>query len=52
MEPLAERLRPRKLDDYVGQRHLVGEGKVLRVMNEDTLPVSIITRNTLPSPTK
>ena len=34
MEPLAERLRPRKLDDYVGQRHLVGEGKVLRVMME------------------
>ena len=34
MEPLAERLRPRKLSEYVGQRHLVGEGKVLRVMIE------------------
>lgn len=34
MEPLAERLRPRKLVDYVGQRHLVGDGKVLRVMIE------------------
>ena len=31
-EPLAERLRPRKLDDYIGQTHLVGEGAVLRKM--------------------
>ncbi len=31
-EPLAERLRPRSLDDYVGQQHLVGEGAVLRKM--------------------
>ena len=31
-EPLAERLRPRTLDDYVGQRHLVGVGAVLRKM--------------------
>lgn len=28
--PLAERLRPNKLDDYLGQRHLVGKGAVLR----------------------
>ena len=31
-EPLAERLRPRTLDDYVGQKHLVGQGAVLRKM--------------------
>lgn len=31
-EPLAERMRPRTLDDYVGQKHLVGEGSVLRKM--------------------
>jgi putative ATPase len=31
-QPLAERLRPRTLDDYIGQRHLVGEGAVLRRM--------------------
>ena len=31
-EPLAERLRPRSLDDYIGQEHLVGEGAVLRKM--------------------
>ncbi len=31
-EPLAERLRPQTLDDYIGQRHIVGEGAVLRRM--------------------
>ena len=31
-EPLAERMRPRKLDDYVGQEHIIGEGGVLRKM--------------------
>lgn len=30
--PLAERLRPRNLDEYIGQQHLVGEGAVLRKM--------------------
>ena len=32
MQPLAERMRPRTLDEYIGQRHLVGEGAVLRKM--------------------
>ena len=32
MQPLAERMRPRTLDDYIGQQHLVGEGAVLRRM--------------------
>ena len=31
-QPLAERMRPRTLDDYIGQQHLVGEGAVLRRM--------------------
>lgn len=31
-EPLAERMRPRSLDDYVGQKHLVGKGAILRKM--------------------
>lgn len=31
-QPLAERLRPRTLDEYIGQKHLVGEGGVLRKM--------------------
>ncbi|MFD1819444.1 Recombination protein MgsA [Pseudarcicella hirudinis] len=30
MQPLAERMRPQTLDDYVGQEHLVGKGAVLR----------------------
>lgn len=33
-QPLAERLRPTSLDDYIGQEHLVGEGGVLRKMIE------------------
>lgn len=33
-QPLAERLRPVTLDDYIGQEHLVGEGAVLRKMIE------------------
>lgn len=32
MKPLAERLRPTTLDDYIGQKHLVGQGAVLRRM--------------------
>ena len=31
-QPLAERLRPKSLDDYIGQKHLVGQGAVLRKM--------------------
>ena len=34
MTPLAERLRPSTLDDYIGQKHLVGPGAVLRRMIE------------------
>ncbi len=33
-EPLAERLRPTTLDDYIGQKHLVGDGAVIRRMIE------------------
>lgn len=32
MQPLAERLRPRTFDDYIGQEHLVGKGAVIRNM--------------------
>ncbi len=34
MQPLAERLRPKAIDEYIGQRHLVGEGAVIRRMLE------------------
>ena len=40
--PLAERLRPRTLDEIVGQQHLIGPGKVLRVMVEQDQLTSII----------
>ena len=32
--PLAERMRPKSLDDYVGQQHLVGKDGVIRRMLE------------------
>lgn len=35
VEPLAARLRPRNLDEYCGQEHLLGEGKVLRRLIEN-----------------
>ena len=34
-QPLAARLRPRNLDEFVGQKHLLGEGKVLRRLIEN-----------------
>lgn len=41
--PLPERMRPKTLEDYVGQDHLVGQGSVLRKMIEsDTLPSFIL----------
>lgn len=40
--PLAERMRPKSLDDYIGQKHLVGEGAVLRKMLESGKVSSII----------
>ena len=41
--PLAERMRPKSLDEYVGQDHLVGDGAVLRrAMKAGTLPSMIL----------
>ena len=42
MLPLAERMRPTTLDDYVGQRHLIGPGAVLRRMIDNGNISSII----------
>ena len=40
--PLAERIRPRNLDEYIGQKHLVGQGAVLRkVIDSGTIPSMI-----------
>ena len=41
-QPLAERMRPRTLDDYIGQQHLVGPGAVLRRMIESGRITSFI----------
>ena len=41
-KPLAERMRPRTLDDYIGQQHLVGPGKVLRKMIDSGVISSFI----------
>jgi putative ATPase len=40
--PLAERMRPRTLDEYVGQEHLLGAGKPLRLAIESDDPTSMI----------
>lgn len=41
--PLAERVRPQSLEDFVGQEHLVGEGKVLRrIIETGQLPSMIL----------
>ncbi len=41
-QPLAARLRPQKLSEFVGQRHLIGEGKVLRRLIESDRIASMI----------
>lgn len=40
--PLAARLRPRSLDEFAGQRHLIGEGKILRKLIENDQVSSMI----------
>ncbi|HMU06085.1 MAG TPA: replication-associated recombination protein A, partial [Saprospiraceae bacterium] len=42
-QPLAERMRPKTLDDYIGQEHLVGKGAILRkVIESGSLPSFIL----------
>lgn len=42
-QPLAERMRPKKLDDYIGQDHLMGKGAILRnVIESGRLPSFIL----------
>ena len=40
--PLASRMRPTSLEDYIGQEHLIGEGKILRQMLEKDMLSSMI----------
>jgi putative ATPase len=43
MQPLAERMRPKRLNDYIGQEHLVGQGAVLRqAIQSNRLPSFIL----------
>jgi len=42
MQPLAERLRPQTLDQFIGQKHLVGEKAILRQMIESGHIASLI----------
>lgn len=42
LPPLAERMRPQSLDDMVGQNHLIGKGKPLRMALESGVPHSMI----------
>lgn len=41
-EPLANRLRPQDLDDYVGQKHLIGRGKILSQLIENDTVSSMV----------
>lgn len=43
LAPLAERMRPTNLDNYIGQKHIVGEGAILRnAIKSDILPSIIL----------
>lgn len=42
MQPLAERVRPQNLDDYIGQEHIIGKGSALRKAIEQNLLPSLI----------
>ncbi len=42
MRPLADRVRPKTLDDFIGQTHVVGEGQFLRTMITRGTPTSLI----------
>jgi putative ATPase len=42
MQPLAERMRPQTLDDYVGQDHLVGKNVLRRAVEAGRIPSFIL----------
>ncbi len=42
LSPLAERCRPKSLDEFIGQNHLIGNGKILRAVFEKKSPFSMI----------
>lgn len=43
MKPLADRLRPKKIEDMIGQSHIIGEGKVLnKIIKNKSIPNMIL----------
>jgi putative ATPase len=42
MQPLAEKMRPQTLDDFIGQSHLLGDGEILRQIVKNKRPVSLM----------
>lgn len=42
VRPLADKLRPNRLSDVVGQQHLIGEGKIIREIIDNKQPASLI----------
>jgi putative ATPase len=42
MQPLAERMRPQRLDEVIGQNHLLDTGQIIRRIVEEKLPTSLI----------
>lgn len=42
MQPLAEKMRPHSLDDFIGQSHLLGDGEILRQIVKNKRPVSLM----------
>ena len=38
--PLADKLRPKKIEDMVGQKHIIGKGKVLnKIIENKSIPI-------------
>ena len=49
LKPLAEKMRPTSLDDFVGQQHILGKGKLLRRLIEaKRVPSVIFTARPVP----
>ena len=42
VEPLAARMRPRTIDEYIGQEHIIGKGRLLRRAIQADLLTSVI----------
>ena len=39
MQPLADKLRPKELEDMVGQSHIIGKGKIInKLLDNNTIP--------------